>query len=108
MWIIQDRWMCYKLNNDIQLFAEAFANKYFCDESGMFDWEIWFVEDSHADELNYNLYVNDCYFSLQDIFYALWYNIPYDMLMEWYDYNSDPNKKERINLKNWYLSKLDK
>jgi len=84
-----NRDLCYELNKEIEFFAQEFAKKYFCDEDGLFTGEIHFVEDSFSDELNYNLYVNDCYFSLQDMFYALRYDIPKEVLFEWYDHQID-------------------
>lgn len=44
--------------------------------------------------------------SLDDIFTCMWYNIPYDVFIKWYDEQMEKKKKD-INLKNWYKLYLD-
>ena len=77
---MMDRDLCYLLNKQIEWVAERFVEKYFETTANFY-----FVEEHMFDELNYTLYVNDYYFSMQDVYYALRYDIPRDVIDEWYD-----------------------
>ena len=99
---------CYSLNNNIETFMWIFLEKYFAGEDWKFEWEFSIVEDSSSNELKYNLFVNDMYFSLQDIYYALRYDIPLEILEKWYWERTDEmlkwdEWKVVPNLKNYYL-----
>lgn len=100
-----DRELCYKLNKLIDEVASKFAEKYFSDASKV---SMFFVEDSFSDELNYNIFINDYYFSLQDMYHALRYDIPWEVIDERYEkstavINWKTILQERVNLKNFYL-----
>ena len=99
MTILENRDHCYKLNEEIKKFIYNFAE--------------WRFEDPYIDiigedqdSLNYTIYINDIYMSLDDIFTCMWYNIPYDVFIQWYDEQMEKKKKD-INLKNWYKLYLD-
>lgn len=87
------------LNASILDIATAFRDKYFSYE----DWSKQDIDeiDRREDELSYNFQIWDYFFSLQDIFYAMWYDIPEDVLFKWYD--EAINEKIKINLKSFYL-----
>lgn len=80
-----DRDLCHLLNKSIDKLTERFVEKYFKDEKV----DIHFVEDSMSDELNYNVFINDYYFSIQDIYYALRYDIPFDIIDQRYTDSTD-------------------
>lgn len=105
---MMNRDLCYLLNNTIDQVAERFIEKYFNDRQIPADF--YFVEDHLSNEMNYTLYVNDYYFDMQDIYYALWYDIPFDILDERYEHQLDADMKwvSCANLKNFYLSKKEK
>lgn len=103
-----DRDLCYLLNKNIEKFAERFADKYFLSKDPELKLDMYFIEWEHSDDINYNLYINDYYFSIDDIFHALWYDIPFEIIDERYDLRSDINNEDRDkvwNLKNFYLLK---
>ena len=108
---MDDRWYCYHLNKTIEAIAQRFAEKYFLAEDPEIKLDIHFVEDSFSDELNYNVFINDYYFSLQDIYHALWYDIPFDIIDEWYEEWTtnvwDTILQAKVSLKNFYLLKKE-
>lgn len=102
--------LCYTLKNQIDKLAEAFMQKYF---SGDPELKItcYRVEDQ-ADTLSYNLYINEYFFCLDDIYTAIWYDIPFEVLTDWYDHRVEYSlakngigKKKKLkpvaNLKNY-------
>lgn len=106
-----DRDLCYSINKVIEDFTSRFVKKYFLDEDPEMKIDIHFVEDSMSDELNFNVFINDYYFSLQDIYHALRYDIPWDIIEEWYDESTavtwEAVFQARVNLKNFYLLKIN-
>ena len=92
------------MNDNIANFVMAFIYKYFF-EDGVFDGELYFVEHE-SDSLHFNLYVNDYYFALDDIYTALWYDIPWETLEQRYYLSTDPENTDKINLKNFYLNSI--
>ena len=99
MAILENRDHCYKLNAEIKNFIYNFAEWRFEDPYIYIIWE-------SPDSLNCTIYINDIYMSLDDIFTCMWYNIPYDVFIKWYDEMLEKKKKD-INLKNWYKLYLD-
>jgi len=100
-----DRELCYKLNRIIDDMASRFAEKYISDVGKI---SIYFVEDSQSDELNYNVFVNDYYFSIQDIYHALRYDIPWEVIDKRYNEATSIIDwkvilQSRVSLKNFYL-----
>ena len=91
---------CIALNESINTLVLSFRDKYFSyGEDDKADIE---CIDWREDELSYNFQIWAYFFSLQDIYYAMWYDIPEKILFEWYD--EAINEKIRINLKNFYLT----
>lgn len=77
---------CKKLNDTINDVALAFVHKYFWDEkTNNFQGDLYWVEHKE-NQLHYNLFINDYYFSLDTIYSALWLNVSRDELFEWYDH----------------------
>ena len=90
---------CIALNESINTLVLSFRDKYFkYNDEDKADIE---CIDWREDELSYNFQIWAYFFSLQDIYYAMWYDIPEKILFEWYD--EAINEKIRINLKNFYL-----
>jgi len=103
-----DRDLCYLLNKSIDKFAERFVEKYFLAEDPDMKIDIHFVEDSMSDELNYNVFINDYYFSLQDLYHALRYDIPWEVIDKRYNEATSvigwkAILQGRVSLKNFYL-----
>lgn len=95
---------CIAVNESINTLVLSFRDKYFTyDDGSKSDIE---CIDWREDELSYNFQIWDYFFSLQDIYYAMWYDIPEKILFEWYD--EAINEKIRINLKNFYLMSVKK
>ena len=91
--------LCESLNESINTLVLSFRDKYFkYNDEDKADIE---CIDRREDELSYNFQIWAYFFSLQDIYYAMWYDIPEKILFEWYD--EAINEKIRINLKNFYL-----
>ena len=101
---MMDRDLCYLLNKQIEWVAIRFVEKYFETNA-----DFYFVEEHMSDEMNYNLFVNDYYFSMQDIYYALRHDIPWEIIDEWYDKTTDDflKHKKTVNLKNYLLMKIN-
>lgn len=93
--------LCYRVNDHLEQLAQVFIDTYFWTD---IETEGWFVEWGD-DELRYNLYVNDYYFTISDVFTALWYNIPSEILWEWYD---QWISEKGVNLKNFYKMNIGK
>ena len=92
---------CLTLNNAILYTADEFWKKYYWDDFQMvrIDWE--------DDCLHYNLQINDEYRNIDEIYTALWYDIPKKILFEYKEESfAYALKKETfMNLKNFYLLK---
>ena len=99
-----NRWMCYRLNRNIEMLAQLFVDEYYTYE----DWSVadfYFVWQDDSDNLKYNFFVWDDYYTIEDMFTALWYWIPKDILMEWREQWFGDTNEDKINLKNFYLLK---
>lgn len=93
-----DREFCYRLNKNIELLVERFAEKYW-DDMPTINCAEW--EDSW--QLHYNYYFNDeMHFNADEMFTALWYNIPKSVLMSWWDIQSGNTSWPKMSLYNYY------
>ena len=71
---------CIALNESINTLVLSFRDKYFSyDDEDKADIE---CIDRREDELSYNFQIGAYFFSLQDIYYAMWYDIPEKILFE--------------------------
>lgn len=93
------RSICYKLNSVIEILAQAFLEEYFTYEDWSMSEDFFFVNDGDSSSLNYNFFVDDMHFTLDDMFVALWYNVDRKDLYQWYDQWNDITNKERCNLR---------
>lgn len=105
-----DLWrkFCIRLDEQIGDVVDLFVDRYFTYE----DWSQPDAEciDWESERLSYNRQFGDYFFSLSDIYTALWYDIPQDILLEWYDATVDEALKKSWkvipNLENFYKLKL--
>jgi len=90
---------CLTLNNSILYMTNEFWLKYYWDDFQMvrIDWE--------DDCLHYNLQINGDYRNIDEIYTALWYDIPKKILFKYYDERLDKaiKKETFMNLKNFYF-----
>lgn len=98
-----DREFCYRLNKNVELLVERFAEKY---------WEdmptISCVEWEDSWQLHYNYYFNDnIHFNVDEMFVALWNNIPRSVLMSWWDIQSGNTSWPKMSLLNYYTYTRD-
>lgn len=93
---------CLTLNNSILYTADEFWKKYYWDDFQMvrIDWE--------DDCLHYNFKMNDDYWNIDEVYTALWYDIPKKILFEYKEESLDHalRKETFMNLKNFYLMKI--
>lgn len=91
---------CLTLNNAILYTADEFWKKYYWDDFQMvrIDWE--------DDCLHYNLQINDEYRNIDEIYTALWYDIPKKILFEYKEKSLESAYKKEpfMNLKNFYMN----
>ena len=92
---------CYKLNDEIKNVMMYFLEKYYSDEDGNIEWEYDILEDGHSDMMNWTLYINDMYWWISDIYTALRYDMPREVLDKWYWWRVEG--KIDANLKNYFL-----
>lgn len=97
---------CELLNNQIKETALDFIKTYFLDEDGEFHGDCYCVEWSYDDLLNTNFFINDYFFTIDEIYTALRYNIPREVLSAWHD-TMNENTSNSKNLKNFYLLHKD-
>lgn len=79
--------------------VEWFAEKYFPEDDGTFQGDIYYADRPSG--VMYNVYINDIHFTLDDIYVSLFYDIPLNVLYAWHDQWYE-NNKQRINLENFY------
>ena len=95
-----DREFCDRLNKNVELLVERFAEKYW-DEMPT----ISCVEEDN--EMHWNYTFNDSiHFTTEEMFSALWYNIPKVILFAWWDIQSWNVSWEKMNLVNFYKLSL--
>ena len=94
---------CLQVNNAITRLVDSFWKKYY---NG--DFQIQWI-DWEDDCLHYNLQINDEYRNIDEIYTALWYDIPKKILFEYKEesFAYALRKETFINLKNFYLMKKD-
>lgn len=90
---------CLRVDEMIQEMCEKFVDKYFWEDADMH--VVW------ADLpgiMAWPLLVNDSYFSLEDVYSALWYDMPHDCIIKYEDYKDDVmyNGAVDYNLKSFY------
>lgn len=89
---------CLQVNNAIAYLVNDFWCKYYWDDFQIkrIDWE--------DDCLHYNLQINDDYWNVDEIYTALWYNIPKKILFKYLDERLDKALKSEpmMNLKNYF------
>lgn len=90
---------CLRVDEMIQEMCEKFVDKYFWEDADMF-----IVWADLPGIMAWPLFVNDYYFSLEDVYAALWYDMPFDCLIEYQDYKDDVmyNGATDYNLKSFY------
>lgn len=97
-----DREFCYRLNKNIDLLVERFAEKYW-DEMPTITCVEW-----ESGTLRYNFYFNEeIHFNVDDMFTALWNNIPKAMLFAWWDIQSGNVSWTKMSLLNFYQYNTD-
>lgn len=91
---------CLQVNNAILYMVNSFWLKYYWDDFQMvwIDWE--------DDCLHYNLQINDDYRNIDEIYTALWYDIPKKILFEYKEKSLESAYKKEpfMNLKNFYMN----
>lgn len=91
---------CLQVNNAILYMVNSFWLKYYWDDFQMvrIDWE--------DDCLHYNLQINDEYRNIDEIYTALWYDIPKKILFEYKEKSLESAYKKEpfMNLKNFYMN----
>ena len=94
---------CLQVNNAITRLVDSFWKKYY---NG--DFQIQWV-DWEDDCLHYNLQINDDYWNIDEVYTALWFDIPKKILFKYYDERLDKALKHEVmpNLKNFYLMGKD-
>ena len=92
---------CLQVNNAITRLVDKFWKKYYNGDFQIqrIDWE--------DDCLHYNLQINDDYWNIDEIYTALWYDMPKKIVFEYKDEAVDHalRKETFINLKNFYFIK---
>lgn len=90
---------CLMLNDSIEKLVNEFTLKYYGEDAHIIriDWEI--------DCLHYNLQVNDEYRNIDEIYTAMWYDIPKKILFQYYEERFEKAIKKEVmpNLKSFYL-----
>ena len=80
-----------KLNNQLDKLAILFRDKYFSyDDGSKAEINCIGVWD---DSMRFNYDFEDFYFSVTDMYTALYYDVPYETLMNWYDYSYECHDK---------------
>lgn len=96
------KWLCKSVDEAVTRMCEMFTDKYFWEDADMN--LVWANSRGY---IVWPLFVNDFFFSIDDVYTAMYYNIPYKCLIEWYD-SSDDKWHYPVNLKNFYLYKYKK
>lgn len=89
---------CLQVNNAITRLVDKYAKTYYWE-----DFQIQWI-DWEDDCLHYNLQINDDYRNIDEIYTALWYNIPEKILFKYLDERLDKALKHETmpNLKNYF------
>lgn len=110
----ENRIKCLQLDIVIEQLVKQFINKYYTyedwskSEADCIDWE--------EDSLSYNWNIGDEYWSIDDMYTALYYDIPSKILFKWYDIRLEDWLKRAkgektdwlpLNLKNYYKACLN-
>jgi hypothetical protein len=92
---------CSMLNDSIYILVNSFVLKYYEEDAHVIRI------DCDNDCLHYNLQINDEYRNIDEIYTALWYDIPKKILFEYKEesFAYALRKETFINLKNFYLMK---
>lgn len=92
--------LCVRLDERVEQMCEIFVDKYFWEDADMH--VVW---SGLPWIMSWPLFVNDYYFSLEDVYVALWYDIPLECLTKYQDYKDDViyNGEVDYNLKLFYL-----
>lgn len=90
---------CLQVNNAITRLVDKFWKKYY-DEYRL-EWVDWREEDLH-----YNFKMNDDYWNIDEVYTALWYDIPKKILFEYKEKSLESAYKKEpfMNLKNFYMN----
>lgn len=93
---------CLQVNNAITRLVDKFWKKYY-DEYRL-EWVDWREEDLH-----YNFEINQDYWNIDEVYTALWYDIPEKILFEYKEKSLESAYKKEpfMNLKNFYFMKKD-
>lgn len=88
---------CLQVNNAITRLVDKFWKKYYN------EYKLEWVERREED-LHYNFKMNDDYWNIDEVYAALWYNIPEKILFKYLDERLDKAFKSEpmINLKNYF------
>lgn len=86
------------LNDSIYILVSEFTLKYYEENAHVIRI------DCDNDCLHYNLQINDDYWNIDEIYTALWYNIPEKIVFEYKEESVDHaiRKETFMNLKNFY------
>jgi len=87
------------IHTKLTIMAIDFVWKYFWREA---EW--WFIWDNPG-EIPMVVYVNDLFFNIDTMYTALYYDVKYDDLMEWYDLNSQPGTDYKVNFHSFCMWK---
>ena len=92
---------CLQVNNAITRLVDKFWKKYY-------DWDFKMSRVERQDEeLHYNFEMNQDYWNIDEVYTALWYDIPKKILFKYLDERLDKALKHEVmpNLKNFYFMK---
>ena len=96
--------LCLFVDEMITEMCEYFCDKYFWEDADMnLVWMSGYVEWLMV----WPLFVNDYFFTIDDVYTALRFDIPFDCLLKWYD-TADEKWYHSVNLKNFYLYRYNK
>lgn len=89
---------CLMLNDSIDKLVNEFTLKYYGEDAHIIR------TDREIDCLHYNLQINDDYWNIDEIYTAMWYNIPEKILFKYLDERLDKALKHEVmpNLKNYF------
>lgn len=97
-----DREFCDRLNKNVELLVERFAEKYW-DEMPTIS-----CVEGDSDTIHWNYYFNDSiHFTTEEMFSALWYNIPRAVLFAWCDIQSWNVSWPKVDLVSFYKISKD-
>lgn len=95
---------CLRVDEMIEEMCEEFADRYFWVNA-----KLHIIWDSVEWMFPWPIFVEDYFFTLEDVYSALWYDIPYDCLIKYHEYMDDVMYEWELeyNLKNFYLLKYN-